>query len=96
MVLGRRKSKLKDYNNEFSTTEGQVTVQSGNVVEPNSDGINSFLFIPLKELHLKENYSELKKQDIDYVENNRVILRAGAFQNDEQIGRSDERIITAK
>jgi hypothetical protein len=89
---------LMDFNNSYSTTGGQVS--RGTYVEPIEGKIEglegSLVFIPISELHMEENYGELDKKDVKFSKNYRVIVKAGAFQNNEQIGRSDEVVFIAK
>lgn len=91
--------KLKDFNNKYSTTDAQVTVQSG-LIKLTSNKISelngSTLFIPISELHLNENYKDFDKENFRYLKNGRIVLDAGIFYNDEQIGRSDSRVYSIK
>lgn len=88
---------LKDFNNSYNTSDGQVTIQTGYAVKPidgyvNPDSIPT-LFIPLSELHLQKNYDDINQGrtlDSEKIKrNNRVALKAGVFQGDKELDDTD-------
>lgn len=83
---------LKDYNNVYTSTAGGVSTSIDIVPVGNNldESKRSYISIPLDELHLEQNYIDLKETSFRVLENNRVIVKLGAFQNGEQLSISDE------